>query len=276
MSARTSTADDALTQLRTLCASVGFDLESAGGALADRMKLLAELSRTFDDAARMASYAERVFRLYEDRAPDAVFSPIERTTVVLACLLSDVGKTGPEAADAEARRVVAEAFAVENVRDDAQSMESFLRTHFPEDAERRAARLAAVGVGGSMPLRQFWNLHTGWTLAILEAASVPPEAVAAAATHHLLEDVNPGAIVGVGGRFTRRFGDNTAFDRAEKLVIVLDKYDAARRRGGRTHEEAIAWLEERLAASERARDDREFQQLVADVRDALAPRSGER
>jgi hypothetical protein len=49
-------------------------------------------------------------------------------------------------------------------------------------------------------------------------------------------------------RFTRAFGDNAGFDRAEKLIILLDKYDALRRRGGRSHEQALAWLRERLGA----------------------------
>jgi hypothetical protein len=239
------------------------------------MQLLAEHSNTFDDARRMTSYADRIFRHYEAAKHGEAFSALERQTVVLACLFSDIGKTGPAHADADARRLIAEAFAVENVQDDAQPVATFLRTYFPADAEERLARFVALGLDPAMSVRQFWNLHSGWTLAIAEAAGLPPEAVAAAATHHLLDDINPRSIVGDDDRFTRRFGENSTFDRAEKLVIILDKYDAAMRRGGRTHDEAIAWLRDRIAKSVRFRDDAEFVELLADVNAVLGSSNAE-
>ena len=258
-----------MERLRPHCAAVGFDLGVAERWRHDRMRLVAEGSKTFDDALRMASFAHRIFRHYERTKPTKVFTPKEQATVVLASLFSDIGKTGPAEADATARRYVVDVFAVENVKDDRQSLDTFLHTYFPNDAETRLSALEALGIDRSISIRQFWNLHSSWTLAILEKAGVPPEAVAAAATHHLLDDVNPGAIVGDDDRFTRRFGDNASFDRAEKLVIVLDKYDAARRRGHLTHDAAIAWLEDRIAKSPRFHDDAELRELVDDVRVVL-------
>jgi hypothetical protein len=265
MAAEDGGGEEPVERLRAQCAAVGFDLGSASGSLVDRMRLLAEHSKTFDDAQRMSSYAERIFQHYDATRPAEAFDTLERQTVLLACLFSDVGKTGPEHADEGARRLVAEAFAVENVRDDAQPLATFLRTYFPADAEQRIARFTALGVDPAMTLREFWNLHSVWTLGIVEAAGLPLEAVAAAATHHLLDDINPRSIVGGDDRFTRRFGDNAAFDRAEKLVIILDKYDAVRRRGRRSHPEAIAWLRERIARSPRFHADGEFLDLVAEV-----------
>lgn len=259
-----ASAEACVEQLRAQCAAIGFELEEAS-SLVERMRLLAEHSNTFDDASRMSSYADRIFRHYDAAKPAQAFSALERQTVVLACLFSDIGKTGPADAGAEARRVIAEAFAVENVRDEAQPIASFLRMYFPADAEQRIAHLSALGLDPAMSVRQFWNLHSSWTLAIAESAGLPLEAVAAAATHHLLDDVNPRAIVGEDGRFTRRFGENATFDRAEKLVIILDKYDAARRRGRLPHEQAIAWLRERLARSTRFRADEQFIELLDDV-----------
>lgn len=244
---------------------MGFDLARADAALVDRVRVLEERGETFADAERMAAAAEAVFAHYERAHPDEAFTPSERRTVVLGCLFSDIGKTGPAHADAEGRALVADMFAVENVRDDTMSVARFFETFFPEDAKARHARFAALGLDPAMPIRAFWNLHGEWTLAIAESAGVPPEAVAAAATHHLLEDVNPQVIVGDDDRFTRAFGDNEAFDRAEKLVIVLDKYDALRRRAGRSHDEAIAWLRARLAKSARFHDDPVFARLVGDV-----------
>lgn len=263
------TADDSLRRLRGQCSAIGFDLDRASHTLVERMQLLAEHSGTFDDALRLASYAERVFHHYDATKPENAFTPIERQTVVLASLFSDLGKTGPAEADAHARRIVVEAFAVENVRDDKQPLSAFFHTHFPADADDRIARLTALGIDPAISVRQFWNLHSSWTLAIAEAAGLPPEAVAAAATHHLLEDINPQKIVGDDDRFTRRFGENAAFDRAEKLVILLDKYDAVRRRGGRSHAEAIAWLRDKLAKSSRFHDDAAFLELLTDMEAVL-------
>jgi hypothetical protein len=269
---------DSLKRLRAHCLRVGFDLDRASPSLVHRMQLLAERSQTLDDATRTASYAERIFDHYDATKPSATFTPLERRTIVLACLFSDVGKTGPVGANEDDRRLIVDMFSVEGVRDEAQPVSRFLRTHFPEDCEERIARFAALGLDPEMSMRQFWNLHSGWTLAVAEEAQLPPEAVAAAATHHLLDNVNPQAIVGDDHRFTRDFGDNRTFDRAEKLVIVLDKYDALRRRGRRTHDQAIEWLRDRVAAHPRFRGDRELETLIADVDEVLktpdAPAAG--
>ena len=80
---------------------------------------------------------------------------------------------------------------------------------------------------------------------------------------------NHGAIVASDHTFTRAFGDNAAFDRAEKLIILLDKYDALRRRGKRTHEQAISWLRERVENHARFRADPEFSSLIQALDDAV-------
>src|SRR4051812_23885366 len=93
MSADDETAEDPIERLRVQCAALGFDLEKADRSLVERMRLLAEHSKTFEDAKRMSSYAERIFRHYETTRPAEAFSELERQTVVLACLFSDIGKT---------------------------------------------------------------------------------------------------------------------------------------------------------------------------------------
>lgn len=256
--------------LRSICAEVGLDLGPAQASLLERIRLLAEHSEIFADAIRMASYARQIFQHYEVDKTAEAFSLIERQTIVLACLFSDIGKSGPERADADAQRLIVEMFAVEGVVDDTMPVAVFLRTYFPDDFEARVERFERLGLDPAMSIRQFWNLHSGWTLAIVESAGLPPEAVAAAATHHLLDGVNPQAIVAEDGRFTRQFGENVGFDRAEKLVIVLDKYDAVRRRGRLTHEQTIAWLRERVEKNPRFRGDAELETLIGDVDRVLA------
>ena len=257
--------------LRAICAGVGFELDQGAVDLVERMVLLAEHTQVFDDAKRMADYAHDVFRHYERAKPEQAFSRIERQTVVLGCLFSDIGKTGPDRADAEARRLVAEMFAVEGVRDDQMSVATFFRTYFDADAERRLGAFRGLGLDPAMTMREFWNLHSSWTLGIAESAGLPPEAVAAAASHHYLDNVNPQSIVGEDQRFTRNFGQNVRFDRSEKLIIMLDKYDAARRRSQLSHEQAIAWIRAKIEKNLRFRDDPELATLLADVDAALGP-----
>ncbi|MDF3066889.1 MAG: hypothetical protein K0R38_2490 [Polyangiaceae bacterium] len=203
------------------------------------------------------------------------FSEVERRIVVLGCLFSDIGKTGPARADERGQCIIIDIFAVEGVRDDQQSVAQFLSAHFPNDAESRRQALRELGLDLEAPIRAFWNLHSGWTLEILEESGAPSEVVAAAATHHLLEEVNPGAIVAPDQRFSRPFGDNLAFDRAEKLIILLDKYDAVRRRAGLGHDAAIGWLRARVQRSRRFRNDADFSALI-DRMSAVLQAGGER
>jgi hypothetical protein len=262
------TSGDAIERLSAICAQVDFDLARVQPSLLARLRLLAAHTETVNDSERMVSRARDVFRYCETATPPQAFSEAERRIVVLGCLLSDIGKTGPVNADADGQRLIVEMFAVEGVRDDQQPVAEFFRTYFP-DAEERIRLFTMLGLSPQMSLRAFWNLHSSWTLQIVEAGGVPREVVAAAATHHLLDDVNPDRIVASDRRFTRSFGDNAGFDRAEKLIILLDKYDALRRRGGRTHEQAMAWLRDRLDSNARFRGDVEFWALIADLEAAL-------
>ena len=247
--------------------AVGFDLDEAHRLLLERVRTLG--AHTFEDAVHLSTLAHRVFAYYERAKPSLSFSPMEKRTVVLGSLFSDIGKTGPVDADVAGRQLIVDMFAVENVKDDKQPITAFLRVNFPADAEERIARFTSLGLDPTMTLRHFWNLHSAWTLSIAEAAGIPGEAVAAAASHHLIDDVNPQGIVGADDHFTRRFGENATFDRAEKLVIILDKYDAARRRGGHDHAGAIAWVRDRIAKSVRFRDDAELEELLTDLDHAL-------
>ncbi len=258
-----SVSQETLERLRAICAEVGCDLGATAPELLARLELLAERSQTVSDCQRMVGMAQGIFARRAG-SPEA-FTEGERRVVVLGCVLSDIGKTGPALADPDGQRLIVDMFAVEGVRDDAQSVAQFFDAYFPSDADDRRRRFSALGLDAGMSLRQFWNLHSSWTLDILERSAVPREAIAGAATHHLLEDVNPGAIVRPDESFARAFGDNIAFDRAEKLVIVLDKYDALRRRGGRSHAQAMDWLRERLRNNARFHDDPEFSALLRDV-----------
>jgi hypothetical protein len=78
-------------------------------------------------------------------------------------------------------------------------------------------------------------------------------------------NVNPDSLIAEDGRFTKYFGKHASFERPEKLVILLDKYDAALRRGRCTHDQAIASLREVIANNHRFCGDHGFLELIEDL-----------
>jgi hypothetical protein len=264
-------AVDPIQRAGVLCAGVGFDLDSLKPLVVARLRLLAEHSETLADSERMIARAWDVFHYYEREKPQAAFSEMERRIVVLGCLFSDIGKTGPLAADRAGQTLILEMFAVEGVRDETQSVAQFFARYFPVDAAERVRRFEALGLTPGLSMRAFWNLHSAWTLEIVEAGNVPAEVIAAAATHHLLDNVNPRALVAADRRFTRDSGQNPSFDRTEKLIILLDKYDALRRRAKRSHGQAIEWLKKRVDQNPEFSDDAELGTLIRDLDTALRP-----
>jgi len=255
-----------------MCSQVGLDLDQIDPEIRSRMTLLAETTETVNDCARAAALAEEVFRYYDLYKPFEKFSAIERRTVVLGTLFSDIGKTGPADANEHGQRLVAEMFAVEQVLDDKMPVTRFFTQFFVGDAVERVDRFRALGLDEWMSMREFWNLHSVWTLCILQGDGVPKEAVSAAATHHLLENVNPAAILTEGGRLDRYLGAHGRFERPEKLVVLLDKYDAARRRGRRPHADALTWLRGLIQASVRFRGDVVFLSLIDAIDEVGRPR----
>jgi hypothetical protein len=158
---------------------------------------------------------------------------------------------------------------VECVIDERTSVAQFFEVYFAADAVHRARRFRALGLDARMTMREFWNLHSAWTLHILQGDGVPMEAVPAAAAHHILENVNPDSLIAVDGHFTKYFGKHASFERPEKLVVLLDKYDAALRRGRCTHDQAIALLREVIGRHHRFCGDHGFLELIEDLAKVL-------
>ncbi len=264
-------------RLRTICADVGVDVEGIRPSILARMHLLAETTKTLNDCERAVRIAGDIFRYYDASKPLKRFTALERRIVVIGTLFSDIGKTGPAGATLDGQQLVAEMFAVECVLDGGTSVARFFELYFPADADHRARRFGALGLDAQMTLREFWNLHSAWTLHIIQGDGVPLEAVPAAATHHILENVNPDSLIAEDGRFTKYFGKHASFERPEKLVILLDKYDAALRRGRRTHDQAIAFLREVIAKNHRFCGDHGFLELIDDLDEVMkVPHSARR
>ena len=258
-------------RLGALCAHSGLSLEKVAPRIVARMRLLAETTETLRDCERAADLADQMFRHYKACRPARdQFTRLERRTIIIGSLFSDIGKTGPERAGLDGQRLVAEMFAVENVLDGQTSVNAFFAAFFRADASDRVRRFKALDLDPDMSMREFWNLHSTWTLEILRGDGVPPAAVAAAATHHLLENVIPHAMFATDARLGKYMADNATFDRPEKLVILLDKYDAARRRGRQTHRDAIVWLRRLIETNARFRDDQQFLSLITALDEVMS------
>jgi len=256
--------------IRQFLREIGIDPERVAIHIIERLQLLEERTKFIGDSERSILHAKQIFAYYKHNAPEKSFSDIEKRTVIAGALFADIGKSGPANASPEEQKFIADMFAVENVMNEKMPVRKFFEEHFSADAAERIEKFQAMGLDPAMTMREFWNKHSPWTLEILRSERrIPSEAIAAAAAHHALENVNPEDIIGNDERFTQYFGENAAFDRAEKLVILLDKYDAARRRGGKNHAEAIEIVRKILGRNSRYAADREFRELIEDMERAL-------
>lgn len=249
--------------MKELFEELGLDMEELNPNILRKLLLLNERTETFKDEERSMHVARALFKHYEENMPDKAFTGQEQRIILIGTMFTDIGKTGPRDATPEQEEVVLDVYGVENIIDPKKiTLEQFVDDNFPQNAVERLTTLKEMSVEGAITMREFYNLHAKWTLETISGDGVPSEAVAAAATHHMLEGINPEQIVGDDGRFTRYFGDNVSFDRAEKLIIILDKYDAFRRRGKKEHKEAIELVREKIRSNPNFTEDKQFEELL--------------
>lgn len=217
---------------KRLLEEVGIETGGLRALVLDRMALLDAKTKTVEDEMRSVDYSRRL-----------AIAPEKRPTVEAATVLADIGKTGGAKATAEEAATIANIYAIDKKIDLRISLSDFLSQFFSGNTSM-VKNLEALGIDLTMNMRAFFNLHAGWSLEIMKASNIPAEAALSAASHHLLEGVNPDGIINIPeGRF-QALGVSRELDEREVWVILLDKYDAARRRGNKTHREAIDWLRE--------------------------------
>lgn len=253
-------------RMRFLLTEIGLDIEKIRPDIIDRLILLAELTKVVEDEHSAIHLARAVFGWYESNRPESKWTEREQKTVIIGTIFSDVGKTGPRRASVEQQRVIAAIYSVDSKdwgsEEDKLSVAKYIEKYFPEDYDRRIKVYVSAGLDPEITMREFWNLHAEWTLQIISGDGVPAEAVVAAASHHFIQGINPENIIAADGRFTKYFGENLSFDRAEKLICVLDVYDAFRRRGQMGHEQAILALRKKVDSSKSFAGDKGFHELI--------------
>src|SRR3989344_615486 len=254
------------------------DVDKINPAILKRLNLLSSITNFIEEEKETIQYADRVFSYYENKKSNRIFDKLEKDTVKVGLAFADIGKSGPASANESQQALIIRLYNIEGVRDIKDQIQHFIRTRFPETAERDIELFKEMGLDPLMPIEKFWRLHSGWTLQIIEGDGIPKENLPSAALHHILEGDNIELMDEQGnfktivdnGEIKLRFGANASFDRAEKLVVLLDKYEAFLRRvAGMTHDSAIERLRQLLNKNQKYKNDPEFLELVDDVLVAL-------
>ena len=211
-------------------------LEHFGEAIAQRMKLIEVLAARFNNDSRMI---RRICLEVLDRVENTL-EPESRSTLdaestrdmSIAAYLHDIGKSGPFEASQECQEAIVKLYAVENVGNPDQTIAETVRANFSSDeAKSMLEHLGSCGMRSTDTMRAFWDRHGYWTHDILEAdwEDIPIRARVVAGSHHMDRGIDP---------YEFSSGDYVAM-LENRILMAVDKYQAAVARGQKTHGEAM-------------------------------------
>ena len=211
-------------------------LQHFGEAIAQRMELIEVLAARFNNDSRMIrriclEVLDRIASILEPELQSKLDAD-SRRDMSIAAYLHDIGKSGPFDAPQATQEAIVKLYAVENVADPDQTIAETARTNFSsEDAESMLERLRSCGLRSHDTMRAFWDRHGYWTHDILEADSedIPVRARVIAGSHHMDRGIDP-----------YEFSSDEYVDMLEnRILIAVDKYQAAVARSQKTHGEAM-------------------------------------
>jgi hypothetical protein len=200
------------------------------------MELIELLAARFNNDSRMIRWLclkvlDRIASILEPEVQSKLDGD-SRRDMSIAAYLHDIGKSGPVDAPQATQEAIVKLYAVEKVADPDQTIAETARTNFsPEDAESVLERLGACGLRSNDTMRAFWDRHGYWTHDILEADSedIPRRARVVAGSHHMDRGIDP---------YKFSSGDYVAM-LENRILMAVDKYQAAVARGRKTHGEAM-------------------------------------
>ena len=211
-------------------------LEHFGEAIAQRMELIEVLATRFNNDSRMIrrlclEVLDRIASFLEPELQSQLDAN-SRRDMSIAAYLHDIGKSGPFDAPQSTQEAIVKLYAVENVANPQQTIGETARTNFSsDDAESILGRLGSCGLRSSDTMRGFWDRHGYWTHDILEGDSedIPSRARVVAGSHHMDRGIDP-------------YGLSSSDDVAvleNRILMAVDKYQAAVARGQKTHGQAM-------------------------------------
>lgn len=263
-----------VAKVEEILKSVNINPSSLSPELKSRLVLLDRYTPTIDDEHQAISYALKVFDQAEKSGHP--YSDAEKRVVMIGTLFTDIGKSGRKDATIQQSELIVSMYSKENIpiEDTQGSVQNFLTKYFSEEnPKEKIALFQSLKLVSNMTMRDFYNLHTQWTFDILDASDLPKEIVPVASCHHRLRGDNPRNILNDDDSYIRTFGSRTRYGRSEKLVGLLDQYDAFRRRSGLIHKETILKLQELVSGAVNGRytNDMEFQEIIKDIDASLNP-----
>jgi hypothetical protein len=211
-------------------------LEHFGEAIAQRMELIEVLAARFNNDSRMIrriclEVLDRIASMVEPELQSKLDAD-SRRDMSIAAYLHDIGKSGPFDAPQATQEAIVKMYAVENIADPDQTIAETARTNFSsEDAESMLERLRSCGLRSHDTMRAFWDRHGYWTHDILEAdaEAIPVRARVIAGSHHMDRGIDP-----------YEFSSDDYVDSLEnRILMAVDKYQAAMARSQKTHGEAM-------------------------------------
>ena len=214
-------------------------LQHFGEAIAQRMELIEVFAARFNNDSRMIrriclEVLDRIASILEPE-PQSKLDADSRRDMSIAAYLHDIGKSGPFDAPQATQEAIVKLYAVENVADPDQTIAETARTNFSsEDAASILTRLGSCGLRSNDTMRAFWDRHGYWTHDILEADSegIPVRARVIAGSHHVDRGIDP-----------YEFSSDEYVDMLEnRILIAVDKYQAAVARSQKTHGEAMEMI----------------------------------
>ena len=223
-------------------------LQRVGQAIAQRMELIEVLAARFNNDSRMIrriclEVLDRIASILEPELQSKLDAD-SRRDMSIAAYLHDIGKSGPFDAPQATQEAIVKLYAVENVADPDQTIAETARTSFcSEDAESMLTHLRSCGLRSNDTMRAFWDRHGYWTHDILEAdpEDIPVRARVIAGSHHVDRGVDP-----------YEFSSDDYVDMLEnRILIAVDKYQAAVARSQKTHGEAMEMLKGILSSKYR-------------------------
>jgi hypothetical protein len=205
-------------------------------AIAQRMELIEMLAVRFNNDSRAIrriclEVMDRISSTLEPALRPTLHADSKRD-MSIAAYLHDIGKSGPFDASPETQEAIVKLYAVENVPDPAQTIAESVRANFSfEEADSILAHLNSCGMRSVATMRAFWDCHGYWTHDILETDSehIPARARVVAGSHHMDRGIDPYACA------TSDYVDLLE----SRILMAVDKYQAAIVRGRKTHDDAM-------------------------------------
>ncbi len=221
--------------------------ENIGVGLSDIPKDILKRLNTIELESHFNENSRRIEIAYNKLLPEMVnlfgvkFSKLEIQEARLGVLLHDVGKIGPPEADRRMQRDIIDLFAEDKILRPTTALRDAVVLRFGQAREEEVMKiLLSHGFTEESTMLDFWNAHSEWGIAVLESHKdkLPGLTRLVAESHHMGRG---------GGKGPNPFrlpqtpeGLSALEDNMEEkkkyilalLLIVLDKFEAIKSRGG--------------------------------------------